>query len=128
LQFLQIKTALDEYLHEATERIIREEVFADSEEAGERDGSPANAAATLDTPFHDLGWASNRDGACISRYRAHVSWREIEYPICRRIEFSSQTALKQFHCILQIAMILFIGFQRDCYREIHWERLDDALE
>jgi hypothetical protein len=54
-EFLQIKTALDEYLHEATERIIREEVFGNSEEAEERDGSPAIAAATLDSPLHDLG-------------------------------------------------------------------------
>jgi hypothetical protein len=37
-EFLQIKTALDEYLNEATERIIREEVFANSTEAEERDG------------------------------------------------------------------------------------------
>jgi hypothetical protein len=37
-EFLQIKSALDEYLNEATERIIREEVFGDSEEAEERTG------------------------------------------------------------------------------------------
>jgi hypothetical protein len=43
-EFLQIKNALDEYLHEATERIIREEVFGDSGEAEEREGSPANAS------------------------------------------------------------------------------------
>jgi hypothetical protein len=54
-EFLQIKTALDEYLHEATERIIREEVFGNSEEAEEQDGSPVNAAATLDASLHDLG-------------------------------------------------------------------------
>jgi hypothetical protein len=54
-EFLQIKTALDEYLHEANERIIREEVFGNSEEAEERDGSPGNAAATLDSSLHDLG-------------------------------------------------------------------------
>ena len=54
-EFLQIKTALDEYLHEATERIIREEVFGNSEEAEEQDGSPSNAAATLDSSLHDLG-------------------------------------------------------------------------
>jgi len=52
-EFLQIKNALDEYLNEATERIIREEVFGDSEEAEERDGSPANATAT-DSPIHSL--------------------------------------------------------------------------
>jgi len=35
-EFLQIKDALDEYLNEATEKIIREEVFGDSAEAEER--------------------------------------------------------------------------------------------
>jgi len=35
-EFLEIKAALDEYLSEATERIIREEVFGDSDEAEER--------------------------------------------------------------------------------------------
>jgi hypothetical protein len=37
-------------------------------------------------------------------YRLHVSLREIEPAIWRRIELSSQTTLKQFHRILQIAM------------------------
>lgn len=37
-EFLQIKDALDEYLNEATERIIREEVYGDSAEAPERAG------------------------------------------------------------------------------------------
>jgi len=37
-EFLQIKNALDEYLNEATERIIREEVFGNSDEAEERAG------------------------------------------------------------------------------------------
>jgi len=37
-EFLQIKKALDEYLNEATERIIREEVFGNSDEAEERAG------------------------------------------------------------------------------------------
>jgi len=37
-------------------------------------------------------------------YRVHVSLREIEPAIWRRIELSSQTTLKQFHRILQIAM------------------------
>ena len=50
-EFLQIKTALDEYLNEATERIIREEVFGDSEEAEEREGSPSGS---LDSAAHDL--------------------------------------------------------------------------
>jgi hypothetical protein len=37
-EYLQIKDALDEYLNEATERIIREEVDRDSAEAPERTG------------------------------------------------------------------------------------------
>ena len=37
-EYQQIKGALDEYLNEATERIIREEVFGDAGEAGERRG------------------------------------------------------------------------------------------
>jgi hypothetical protein len=37
-EFLEIKTALDEYLNEATERIIREEVFQNAREPQERTG------------------------------------------------------------------------------------------
>jgi hypothetical protein len=37
-EYLEIKTALDEYLNEATERIIREEVYRDAGEAAERAG------------------------------------------------------------------------------------------
>jgi hypothetical protein len=37
-EYLEIKTALDEYLNEATERIIREEVYRDVGEAAERAG------------------------------------------------------------------------------------------
>jgi Plasmid pRiA4b ORF-3-like protein len=37
-------------------------------------------------------------------YRVHVSLREIEPLIWRRIELSSTTTLKQFHRILHIAM------------------------
>ena len=37
-------------------------------------------------------------------YRVHVSLREIDPAIWRRIELSSQTTLKQLHRILQIAM------------------------
>jgi len=33
---MQLKIALDEYLSEATERIIREEVYRDTREAPER--------------------------------------------------------------------------------------------
>jgi hypothetical protein len=35
-EYLEIQTALDAYLHEATERIIREEVYRDINEASER--------------------------------------------------------------------------------------------
>jgi hypothetical protein len=35
-EYLQIKKALDEYLNEATERIIRQEVYRDTREARER--------------------------------------------------------------------------------------------
>jgi hypothetical protein len=37
-EYLEIKGALDEYLNEATERIIREEVYRDAGEAPERTG------------------------------------------------------------------------------------------
>ena len=37
-EYLQIEEVLDEYLNEATERIIREEVFGNSDEAEERMG------------------------------------------------------------------------------------------
>jgi len=43
-EFLQIKSALDDYLNEATERIIREEVFGNSEEAEETTGTPTNGS------------------------------------------------------------------------------------
>lgn len=35
-EYLELKSALDEYLNEATERIIREEVYRDAAEAPER--------------------------------------------------------------------------------------------
>ena len=37
-EYLQIEKVLDEYLNEATEGIIREEVFGNSDEAEERMG------------------------------------------------------------------------------------------
>ena len=37
-EYLEIQKALDEYLNEATERIIREEVYGDAREAPERAG------------------------------------------------------------------------------------------
>lgn len=36
-EYLQLSSALDEYLNEATERIIREEVYGDAGEAAERE-------------------------------------------------------------------------------------------
>jgi hypothetical protein len=39
-EYLEISRALDDYLNEATERIIREEVFGDAEEAEERTEAP----------------------------------------------------------------------------------------
>ena len=39
-EYLEISQALDDYLNEATERIIREEVFGDAEEAEERTEAP----------------------------------------------------------------------------------------
>ena len=40
-EYLEIARALDEYLNEATERIIRDEVFGDAGEAEEHPESPA---------------------------------------------------------------------------------------
>lgn len=51
-EFLQIKNALDEYLNEATERIIREEVFGNADEAEEREGSPADASGIDSSTRH----------------------------------------------------------------------------
>ncbi len=44
-EYLEISRALDEYLHEATERIIREEVFGDVGEAEERTEAGAGLLA-----------------------------------------------------------------------------------
>jgi hypothetical protein len=52
-EFLEIKNALDEYLNEATERIIREEVFGNADEAEEREGSPVDASG-IDSSTHHL--------------------------------------------------------------------------
>jgi len=41
-EYLEISRALDDYLNEATERIIREEVFGDAEEAEERTEAPSS--------------------------------------------------------------------------------------
>jgi hypothetical protein len=37
-EYLELKEALDQYLNQATERIIREEVYGDAQEARERQG------------------------------------------------------------------------------------------
>ncbi len=55
-EFLQLKDALDEYLNEATERIIRDEVFGNAEEAEEH-ASPAGAIAVLPAGFQDAGYS-----------------------------------------------------------------------
>ena len=44
-EYLEISRALEEYLHEATERIIREEVFSDAGEAEEQAETPARLLA-----------------------------------------------------------------------------------
>jgi hypothetical protein len=52
-EFLQIKDALDEYLNEATERIIRDEVFGNAEEAEERADSSADTSSALYAQLQD---------------------------------------------------------------------------
>jgi hypothetical protein len=46
-EYLEIARALDEYLNEATERIIRDEVFGDAGEAEERSGSPTTQTSAF---------------------------------------------------------------------------------
>ena len=53
-EFLQIKDVLDEYLNEATERIIRDEIFGNADEAEERTQSPSISLAALLSPVQDL--------------------------------------------------------------------------
>src|SRR6266852_2709940 len=65
-EFHQIKSALDEYLNEATERIIREEVFGDSEEAEERTGYGNEPPIWWRIDFHGVagfGRDSSDDGS-----------------------------------------------------------------
>jgi hypothetical protein len=45
-EYLEISQALNDYLNEATERIIREEVFGDAEEAEERTEAPGDQILT----------------------------------------------------------------------------------
>lgn len=49
-EYLEIAHALDEYLNEATERIIRDEVFGDAGEAEERSGT-----STMQAPAFGFG-------------------------------------------------------------------------
>lgn len=46
-EYLEISRALDEYLNEATERIIRDEVFGDAGEAEERPEARGSRAAAV---------------------------------------------------------------------------------
>ena len=54
-EYLEISRALDEYLNEATERIIRDEVFGDAEEAEERPETPGKQAPAV-------GFAHEQEG------------------------------------------------------------------
>jgi hypothetical protein len=49
-EFKQLSRALDEYLNEATTRIIREEVFGNDEEAEERTEAPPDQAPAIEFP------------------------------------------------------------------------------
>jgi hypothetical protein len=49
-EFKQLSRALDDYLNEATTRIIREEVFGNDEEAEERTEAPPNQAPAIELP------------------------------------------------------------------------------
>jgi hypothetical protein len=46
-EYLEIASALDEYLNEATERIIRDEVFGDAGEAEERAETPSKQSTEI---------------------------------------------------------------------------------
>ena len=54
-EYLEISRALDEYLNEATERIIRDEVFGDAEEVEERPETPGKQAPAV-------GFAHEQEG------------------------------------------------------------------
>ena len=49
-EFKQLSRALNDYLSEATTRIIREEVFGNDEEAEERAEAPPNQAPAIEFP------------------------------------------------------------------------------
>ncbi len=50
-EYVEISQALDEYLNEATERIIREEVFGDAGEAEEKTAVHPWQEPTIGFPF-----------------------------------------------------------------------------
>jgi len=50
-EYIEISQALDEYLNEATERIIREEVFGDADEAEEKTAPPSRQEQTIGFSF-----------------------------------------------------------------------------
>lgn len=50
-EYMEISQALDEYLNEATERIIREEVFGDADEAEEKTAAPPGQEQTIGFSF-----------------------------------------------------------------------------
>ncbi len=54
-EYLEISRALEEYLNEATERIVREEVFRDAGEAEERPDAPGKQAP-------GFGFSHEREG------------------------------------------------------------------
>jgi hypothetical protein len=68
-------------------------------------------------------------------FRVHVSLMNIEPPIWRCIELTSQTTLKQFHCILQIAMgwtnshlhEFIVGSQRYGTPDVHFDEPGEVI-
>jgi hypothetical protein len=50
-EYMEISQALDGYLNEATERIIREEVFGDADEAEEKPAAPSRQEQTIGFSF-----------------------------------------------------------------------------
>ena len=50
-EYVEISQALEEYLNDATQRIIREEVFGDAEEAEERSEKPSKSPQVVGLPL-----------------------------------------------------------------------------
>ena len=50
-EYVEISQALEEYLNDATQRIIREEVFGDAEEAEERAENPSKSPQVVGLPL-----------------------------------------------------------------------------